>query len=83
MIKNATDSKKTREYLLVGPEAVHPALIKRQPGGTDRLAVVAKGILPRVCIQSYFTCIQLYATPWMVAHQDPLSMGILQTRVLE
>ena len=27
--------------------------------------------------------VQLFATPWTVAHQAPPSMGILQTRVLE
>ena len=25
-------------------------------------------------------CVQLFVTPWAVAHQDPLSMGILQAR---
>ena len=28
-------------------------------------------------------CVQLFVTPWAVAHQDPLSMGILQARKLE
>ena len=28
-------------------------------------------------------CAQLFATPWTVAHQAPLSMGILQARILE
>ena len=27
-----------------------------------------------VCVQS-LSCIQLYGTPWMVAHQTPLSLG--------
>ena len=27
--------------------------------------------------------VQLFATPWTVAHQAPLSMGILQARTLE
>ena len=27
--------------------------------------------------------VQLFATPWTVAHQAPLSMGILQARILE
>ena len=27
--------------------------------------------------------VQLFATPWTVAHQAPLSMGILPARVLE
>ena len=27
--------------------------------------------------------VQLFATPWTVAHQAPLSMDILQSRILE
>ena len=27
--------------------------------------------------------VQLFVTPWTVAHQAPLSMGIFQTRILE
>ena len=27
--------------------------------------------------------VQLFATPWTLAHQAPLSMGILQARILE
>ena len=27
--------------------------------------------------------VRLFATPWTVAHQAPLSVGILQTRILE
>ena len=29
------------------------------------------------------SCVQLFATPLTVAHQAPLSMGILQARILE
>ena len=29
------------------------------------------------------SCVRLFATPWAVAHQAPLSMGILQARILE
>ena len=32
---------------------------------------------------SHFSCVQLFATLWTVAHQAPLSMGILQARILE
>ena len=32
---------------------------------------------------SRFSCVQLLATPWTVGHQAPLSMGILQARILE
>ena len=28
-----------------------------------------------VCILSHFSCVRLFATPWTVAHQTPLSMG--------
>ena len=28
-----------------------------------------------VCVLSHSSCIRLYATPWTVAHQAPLSMG--------
>ena len=37
-----------------------------------------------VCVYvSLFSPVQLFATPWTVAHQAPLSMGILQARILE
>ena len=35
------------------------------------------------CVLSCFSRVQLFATPWIVAHQAPLSMGILQARILE
>ena len=28
-------------------------------------------------------CVQLFVTPWTACHQAPLSMGILQARILE
>ena len=34
------------------------------------------------CAQS-LSCIQLFETPWTVAHQAPLSIEILQARILE
>ena len=30
-----------------------------------------------------FSHVRLFAAPWTVAHQAPLAMGILQTRILE
>ena len=27
---------------------------------------------------SHFSCVQLFATPWTVAHQAPLSMGFFR-----
>ena len=35
------------------------------------------------CVFSRFSCVQLLATPWTVAHQALLSLGILQLRILE
>ena len=29
------------------------------------------------------SCVRLFVTPWTVAHQAPLSLGILQARILE
>ena len=39
----------------------------------------SKGFL---CVYS-LSCVQLFATPWTVARQAPLSMGILQAGTLE
>ena len=36
-----------------------------------------------VCMPSCFSSVQLFANLWTVARQAPLSMGILQTRILE
>ena len=36
-----------------------------------------------VCVLSCFSSIWFFATPWTVACQAPLSMGILQARILE
>ena len=35
------------------------------------------------CVLSCFSCIRLCATPWNVARQAPLYMGILQARISE
>ena len=34
-------------------------------------------------VLSHFNCVQLFLTLWTVARQAPLSMGILQARILE
>ena len=37
-----------------------------------------------VCICAYLLSpVRLFVTPWAVAHQAPLSMGVLQARILE
>ena len=37
----------------------------------------------RTCVLSHFSHVQLFATPWTVACQAPLSVEILQARILE
>ena len=46
-------------------------------GGSGNMVKV-----PGMCAQA-FSHVQLFATPWNVAGQAPLSMGILQARMLE
>ena len=36
-----------------------------------------------MCMLSHCSCVQLFTTLWTVTHQTPLSMGILQARILE
>ena len=36
-----------------------------------------------LCHAQSLSCVQLFVTPWTVTRQDPLSMGILQARILE
>ena len=36
-----------------------------------------------MCLLSHFSCDRLFVTLWTVAHRAPLSMGILQARILE
>ena len=36
-----------------------------------------------ICVLSHFSSVRLCATPWTVARQAPLSMGILPARILE
>ena len=41
------------------------------------------GVYIYSCTLHRFSRVQLFATLWTVAHQAPLSMGILQARILE
>ena len=36
-----------------------------------------------ICMLSCFSRVQLFVSPWTVAHQAPLSMGFSQARILE
>ena len=35
------------------------------------------------CFAQSFSCVRLFVTSWIRAHQAPLSMGILQAKILE
>ena len=61
---------------------------KKREGYTSMLKKKKKWI--HVCIWDTMLCcveslshVPLFMSPWTVAHQAPLSMGILQTRILE
>ena len=41
-----------------------------------------KSELPCACVLSHFSHVQLFETLWTITHQAPLSMGILQARIL-
>ena len=36
-----------------------------------------------MCVLNYYSCVQLFVTLWSVAHQAPLSIWILQARILD
>ena len=37
----------------------------------------------RACVLSHFSHVPFFVTPWTVARQAPLPVGILQARILE
>ena len=52
--------------------------------GEDTVCVcVCVCVCARTHMLSLFSHVQLFVTPWSVAHQAPLSMGIFQARILE
>ena len=56
------------------------------PASCIRLALAiyfTYGNMNVLCCAWSLTCVQLFVTPWTVACQAPLSMGILQARILE
>ena len=55
-----------------------PMSLLREIGNKE----VRDDVLTNACMQSHLSHVQLFATPWTVAHQDPLSMGYSK-RVLE
>ena len=56
--------------------------------GLNSLRIKNHGQFSKLCVwvcvcASLLSHVWLFVTPWTVAHQDPLSMGILQARILE
>ena len=47
------------------------------------IEVAVSEVHVRACMLTCFSRVRLFATPWIVARQAPLSMGFLQARRLE
>ena len=44
---------------------------------------LTKWFYTSACMLSHFSCVRLFVTLWTIAYQAPLSMGLLQGRILE
>ena len=65
------------------PACVRDELLERELGRRsqrERRRKVGSVCFPVLCLAARLC---LFATPWTVARQAPLSMGILQARILE
>ena len=73
-------------FISEGSVGVH-RMENEVPGWTGlwrELEVWGKWWIMDACVHaSCFNCVWLFVTPWTVAHQASLSMGILQARTLE
>ena len=67
---NKSRNKTTKSWNLLGDQEAAKKTSKKTPDND-------KGVL------SHFSHVQLFVTLWTVAHQAPLSVGILQARILE
>ena len=68
-----------------GAESLHAVCDNtEQPGILGTLSLTVTELPPpTACMPSRFSRVRLYAIPWTVSCQAPLSMGILQARILE
>ena len=69
-----------------GPTASHMASLHFRVGGELKSYHTPEGELEyarMLCCTEFLARVQLFVTPWTVACQAPLSMGILQARILE
>ena len=53
------------------------------PSPVEHLVQASPEALLSLCCAESLSRVQLFVTTWTVAHQAPLSMGILQARILE
>ena len=65
------------------PLGVGPSRSAAWAVGAAHEPLVVGWAAPSVCVWELLTCAWLLVTPWTVAHQAPLSMGILQARILK
>ena len=72
------ENSTVRGWSMTGQEALESLF------GDRRFAEGPEWIKNGPCVRVWsLSCVRLLATPWTVAHQAPLSMGILQARILE
>ena len=70
----ATSSRQNlarKEKITDPPPIQKPSL----PTHTAFCDICSHSVPARACVLSCFICVRLFATPWAVAHQPPLSMG--------
>ena len=88
-----------REVLFIGWTGIYkpcfsgpftPCTVGREmPGANKKVSTLgllnhcAQNLQLFMCCAQLLSCVQLFVTPLTVAHQAPLSMGILQARILE
>ena len=69
-------------FLLQRIILIHPG-IEPASALAGRFFTTEPPVKPYACILSHFSHVWLFATLWTIAHQAPLSMGILQATILE
>ena len=68
--------------MIVPHRTIQVSLKQEAPDASNSEVSVPSPFPWFVCGLNRFCCVQLFVTPWTVAYQVPLSMGILQARIL-
>ena len=71
------------EYLSPLQDIMEKLKMSNQNNLSKVSQLMVAGLACAYCMLSCFSCVWLCATQWTVACQTPLSMGILQARILE